>query len=245
MRILREHPWYAEANGQRLTSLALALIAVIAVLDALLIPDLGLGFLYFIPIFVAAAFMSHWWQILVISGICSAFAEGFSSFEAGPDRIARVALGFLSYVFVAVMSRRLAVFSRAAARRLSQLEEEASLHHKAEEQLEMLINSSPAAIVAMSPEGNITLSNKAAHELFGVEPGGLTGLPIKSFLPTLEGLGSAESNSIIRCSGRRANGDDFPAFIALSRFKSAVNSTVAVIIVDAGKTEPAEKVVGG
>ncbi len=245
MRILREHPWYADANAPRLTSLALVLIAVIAVLDAVLIPDLGFAFLYFIPIFVAAAFMSHWWQIFIISAICSAFAEGFSSFEAGPDRIVRVALAFLSYIFVAVMSRKLAVFSRAASRQLSQFAEEASLHHQAEEQLEMLINSSPAAIVTMSPEGKITLSNKAAHELFGVEPGGLTGLPIKNFLPTFEGM-SADSPSVIQCPGRRASGDAFPALVALSRFTSPVNSTIAAIIVDAGKIpSPVEKVVGG
>jgi len=243
MQLLREHPWYADRNAQRLTSLALLTIAVIAALDAVVVQDVGLGLLYFIPVFVAAAFMSRWWQIVLVSAICAAFVDAFSGFEEGPARVAHVLLAFFSYAFVGFVSRRLAVFSRAAARRLNQLEEEVSSRHQAEERLEMLINSSPAAIVAASPEGNIVFSNKAAHELFGVEPGGLTGQPIATFLPLLDRIGSTALPATVQCSGLRANGDDFPALVLLATFTSTVSPTIAAIVVDARKVpSQAEKV---
>jgi two-component system, LuxR family, sensor kinase FixL len=243
MQMLHEHPWYADGNAQRLTSFAFVLIAVIAAIDSVLIPDVGLGFLYFIPLCVAAAFMSRW-QILIVATICTIFSEAFSSFPAGPDRIPRVFFGFLSYTFVAVMIREMAVFSRAASRRLNEIEQEVSLRHRAEEQLEMLINSSPAGIVAVSADGKIVVSNEAAHQMFAVAPGGLTGQPIATFLPMLDHMEVTQPRATIQCRCLRSNGESFAAFVAVSTFTSAAGLTTAAIFVDGAKAPPSIDEVG-
>jgi PAS domain S-box-containing protein len=229
MQMLREHPWYADGNAQRLTSFAFVLIAVIAAVDSVLILDVGFGFLYFIPLCVAAAFLSRW-QILIVAAICTAFTEGFASFQDGPERIPRVVSAFLAYTFVAFVMRKVTVFSRVASRRLNELEQEVSLWHRAEEQLEMLINSSSAGIVTISPDGIIMVSNEAVHQLFGVAPGGLSGQPLGTFLPSLAQMRNMDSRATVTCRAIRADGTTFMAVVALSKFTSATGSATAAII---------------
>jgi PAS domain S-box-containing protein len=231
MQMLREHPWYADGNSQRLTSLAFVLIAVIAAVDSVLILDVGLGFLYFIPLCVAAAFLSRW-QVLILATICTAFTEAFSSFPAGPERIPRIVFSFLGYTLVALVIRELAVFTRAASRRLNELEQEVSLRHRTEEQLEMLINSSSAGIMTVSPDGSIVVSNKAAHQLFGVAPGGLSGQPIGAFLPSLTEIHDIDSRATVTCQATRTDGTTFLAVVALSKFTGATGSATAAIVLE-------------
>jgi len=237
MPILRERPWYADNNAQRLTSFGLILIAVIAIFDAVLIPDLGLGFLYFIPLCIAAAFMSTW-QIAVVAAICAIFAGAFSHLESDPARVSRCLIGFVAFVFVAIVIRRITVVNRSASRHLNNLEREVSLRHRAQEQLEILINSSPASIVALSQEGQIVLANKSAHELLSVDPGGLIGQPIGIYLPRLaEVRGTDRPPSTIECRAIRANGDPVLVWVAISTFISTAGSTTAAIFIGKAKTE--------
>lgn len=236
MQMLRERPWYAAGNEQRLTLFALAVIAVIAALDSVVIPNLGFGFLYLIPLCLAAVFMSPW-QIVVVSGVCTAFVEGFSRLPAGAERIPRVIFGFLGFTFVALMIREMAAYRRTASRHLGELEQEVSLRHRAEEQLELLINSSPAAVVAVLPDGRIGLANRAAHQLLGVEPGALTAQPIATFLPELNLVQATGTGATIECRAVRASGESFVALVALSTFTSAAGSTTAAIFLDEAGTQ--------
>jgi two-component system, LuxR family, sensor kinase FixL len=234
MPILRERPWYADGNAQRLTSFGLVLIAVIAIFDSVLIPDLGLGFLYFIPLCIAAAFMSSW-QIVVVAAICAMFGGAFSHLQTDPERVSRCLISFGAFVFVAIVIRRIAVVNRSASRHLNDLEQEVSLRHRAQEQLEILINSSPAAVVALSPEGQIVLANKSAHDLLAVEPGGLIGQSIGTYLPPLAQVRGTEPPATIECRAIRANGDPLLVWVALSTFTSAAGSTTAAIFMDKAK----------
>jgi PAS domain S-box-containing protein len=234
MRLIREHPWYAEANAQPLTTLAIALIAVIAVIDWAVVTNVGLGFLYLFPLVIAAAFLSRL-QLLVLTAICTALREAFSNLPAGAQRLPRVALVFLGFTFTALLVREMVVNRRASTRYLRELEHEVSLRSKAEEQLEILINSSPAGIVTVSPDGKIVLSNQAAHQVFGVGPGGLSGQPIALFLPLLEQVHGMQARTAMECRGRRANGEAFLAHLWLSTFTSAAGLCMAAIVLDASE----------
>src|SRR3954465_1091436 len=126
MSILRKRPWYADSNAPRLTSVGLVLIAVVATLDSVIIPDLGFAFLYLIPLCIAAAFMSKW-QIVLVAAICATFAAHFSNFSTNPEQLARWFSSFIAYVFVALIIRQIAIVNRAASRHLDDLEQEISL----------------------------------------------------------------------------------------------------------------------
>jgi PAS domain S-box-containing protein len=58
----------------------------------------------------------------------------------------------------------------------------------AEQQLKVLIESSPAAILTVDSAGKILMANQAAHSLLGFEPETLPGKPIGTFLPPLASL---------------------------------------------------------
>jgi PAS domain-containing protein len=126
------------------------------------------------------------------------------------------------------------VFRRAASRRIRELEQEVAIRHAAEEHLEILLNSSPAGIVTVSPEGKIEVCNLAAHQIFRVAPGGLTGLPINSFLPHLDQVDGVKAPKAMECRGRRANGEIFRARIWTSVFPGGAGAT-AMIVVDASE----------
>lgn len=80
------------------------------------------------------------------------------------------------------------------------------------------------------------ISNEAAHQIFGVGPGALTGQPIGSFLPLLEQVQATQPSltyrTALECMGKRANGEAFLAHVWLSTYSSAAGPTTAAIILD-------------
>jgi two-component system sensor kinase FixL len=238
MQFIRESPWYAEANRERLLATAALLIVVIGVVDWATVRSLGLGFLYFFPIVLASGFLSRW-QIVVVALVCAVWREAFSYLPAGPERLPRVAFVFLAFVFVGFFVREMVIYRRAALQHLQELEREVGLRQRAEQQLDVLINSSPAGIVTVSPEGKIVISNEAAHQIFGVPPGALPGQPVGSFLPLLAQVQGTQApfdyRTALECRGRRANGEAFLAHVWLSTFASATGPAMAAIVLDASE----------
>lgn len=228
MKLLREHPWYSEANAQRLVSLCFCTIALIGVLNAVLLLFAGIDFLYLIPLVIVAPFLSRW-QLLVITLICTTFAEGFSHLPGGPERILRVAFIFVAYGFVAFLVRALVIYRRAASRELKQMNMELSEFHDAEQRLQSMINSSVLGMITISPEGRIVACNRAAHEIFSVEVGGLLGKSASSFLPFGQTALLAKSGPL---EGKltRADGRSFYARVWTSRFSSDGIDVTGVIV---------------
>src|SRR5574340_900859 len=113
MRLIRESPWYAEANRERLLAAAAILAVAIALVDWATVLSLGLGFLYFFPIVLAAAFLNRW-QIVVVALICAVWREAFSNLSAGPERLPRMAFVFLAFLFVGFFVREMVIYRRAA-----------------------------------------------------------------------------------------------------------------------------------
>jgi PAS domain-containing protein len=196
MRLMKEHPWYSEGNEQRLIFLCFAAIALIASANAVLLLDIGLAFLYLIPLTIAAAFFSRW-QLLVISLICTLFAEGLSHEPIDAARIPRAIVIFASYVFVGLVVRSLVVNRRAATRRLGEIEQELSRQHDAEVQSQLFLNSAPIGILAVASDGKILTCNRAAHEILGVGMGGLVGKSIDTFLPAIADVSRSQLQQFV------------------------------------------------
>ena len=214
MRLIKEHPWYSEANEQRLVLACFFAIAAIAAVNAVLLLDVGLAFLYLVPLTVVAAFFSRW-QLLAISLICTLFAEGLSHESLEVERIPRAIVIFATYVFVGFMVRRLVVNRRSAARKVGELEEEVSRQHSVDLHSQLILNSAPAGIVTVSSDGEILTCNRAAHEILGVGQGGLLGKPIKTFLS-----GWADTDTQFRqgeCRVTKANGNRSELQILISQ----------------------------
>src|SRR6204780_4403689 len=119
------------------------LIAVIAFADWRADKEVTLGFLYLFPMLMVGSVLKRW-QIVMAAVLCTLLAEVFDSFDwlpsAGIPRDILIFAAFLGmglFVYEVVRSRQ------AALRHLQQIEAESEARRAAEEQLKVLVDSSP------------------------------------------------------------------------------------------------------
>ena len=154
--------------GKRRTSLLIAglMIGIIAVIDAHITAEIPLGFLYLVPMAVVGAALTRW-EIAVVAGICAWLAESFDAFSWGPNTGLPRDLLYLSAFFCMGLFMHEVTRSRKLSfRHMQEIETEMTARRDAEEQLKVLVDSSPAAIITTSSDGRVLLANDAADRLF-------------------------------------------------------------------------------
>ncbi len=213
------------------------LIALIAFTDWRAEKDVTLGFLYLFPMLMVGSVLNRW-QIGLTAALCTFLAEIFDSFEwhpsAGIPRDILIFAAFLGmglFVYEAVRSRQ------SALTHLKQIESESEARRAAEEQLKVLVDSSPVAIFTADSEGRILQANGAAHRLFALSPGTLSGRSIRQYLPSLINVPAPEPNgpsfrTVMQCRGQRHDGEAFLADIWFSTYRTSVGSRLAAMVVD-------------
>src|ERR1700722_813094 len=161
------------------------LAALIAIADWRIDAEIPLGFLYLLPMLLVGRVLNRW-QICLSAVVCTGLSAAFNSLKWTPavgsprDILTFSAFcGLGLFVYGVVRSRR------AASEHLRQIETEIAARKDAEEQLKVLIESSPAAIFTTDAEGHFLLANEAAQKLFAVAAGGLAGTSIHRYLPSL------------------------------------------------------------
>ncbi len=218
---------------------AAALVALIALLDWRVDLNVSFGFLYLFPILLAAPVLSRW-QILLSAFVCTLLSDYFDPFPFALTALPQDILVFCALSGTGLFSYEIGRSRRREAENFRRVELEVQARREAEEQLEFLIDSSPAAILTTTAEGSILLANGAAHRLFGVLPPGLLGTNIIRYLPALGCVPSAEHTvqtfrTEMQCRGERANGDVFLANVFFSTYKTAAGPRLAALVVDASE----------
>src|SRR5262249_26375321 len=137
-------------------------------------------------------------------------------------------------VYELVRSRQIAL------QHLEEIENESKARREAEEQLEVLVQSSPAAIFTMDSGGRVLLANDAAHRLLALEPGTLAGRSIRDFLPALMNVPAPDNNrpsfrTAMQCRGRTNDGEAFLADIWFSTYRTAAGPRLAAMVVDSSE----------
>jgi two-component system sensor kinase FixL len=212
---------------------AFAMIALIAVADWRIEGNVPLGFLYLFPMLLVGSVLSRW-QIGTVAVLCTFLAESFDSFEWLPQSgIPRDIL-----VFAAFFGMGLFVYETVRNRQLEQkhmreIESESEARRDAEEQLAVLVESSPAAIFTADSNGIVLLANAAAHRLLGLTPSVLPGKSISDFLPSMVTIPQRESfRTVMQCRGRRQNGDAFLADVWFSTYRTSAGYRLAAMVLD-------------
>jgi two-component system sensor kinase FixL len=218
---------------------AAVLVALIALLDWRVDLNVSFGFLYLFPILLAAPVLSRW-QILLTALGCTLLSDLLDPFPFALAALPQDILVYAALAGTGLFSYEIARSRRREAENLRRVELEAQARRQAEEQLEFLIDSSPAAIVTTNAEGSILLANGAAHRLFGVEPPGLLGTNVSRYLPALGWVPSAERTAQtfrteMQCRGVRAGGVVFLANVFFSTYKTAAGPRLAALVVDASE----------
>src|SRR5580704_15727738 len=173
--------------GKRGTSLLIAalMIGLIAVIDSHTTAEIPLGFLYLAPMLVVGASLTRW-EIAAVASICAWLAEAYDAFRWGPNTgLPRDLLYFAAFFSMGLFMHEVTRSRKLSARHMREIETEMTARRDAEEQLKVLVDSSPAAIITTSSNGCVLLANDAADRLFGLERGKLPGRPIREFLPSL------------------------------------------------------------
>ena len=224
---------YAPNNRFRSLLFASILIFLIAVVDWATKPYVSLGLLYLFPIMLAGGFLPRL-EIFGLSLFCAVLHEVFSSFPSpDPVRTAMVTIAFTGtgfFISELVRNRHL------MASHLQEMEEQVRFRRDAEDQLEMLIQTSPAAIITMDSSGTILRANEAARQLFVPDDVSLAGNSVGSYLPDLYAALRNYDSKILRtamqCKGQRQNGEAFLAAAWFSTYKTSTGSRLAAIVVD-------------
>jgi two-component system, LuxR family, sensor kinase FixL len=217
--------------------ICLATIGVVAVLDWWASVEIPLGFLYLFPMLIAGSALSRW-GIAGLATVCTFLAEAFDEFPWGAGAgLPRDILYFAAFsctgLFVHEVMRR----RELSVRYMREIETEMTARREAEEQLKILVDSSPAAIFTTDSDGCVLLANDAAHRLFGVPAGTLPGQPVSTYLPSLVNVPAPDYNhqafrTAMQCQGSRADGEVFQADVWFSTYLTSAGPRLAAMVLD-------------
>jgi two-component system, LuxR family, sensor kinase FixL len=225
---------YSRKNRPLFLTAATLVIFVIAMADWLTKPYISIGFLYLFPIMLIAGFLARW-QIVAIALVCAVLQELFSELPSG-EAITRLLMASAGFVGTGLFVSEIFRSRQMALGHLTEVETHTKLRREAEEQLRILVDSSPAAIMTIDGSGNILLANEAARNLFISEDAVLVGRSIKEFVPALQSAiqttRPTQFRTELRCRGRRTNGEAFMAAVWFSTYTTIQGTRLAAIIVD-------------
>jgi two-component system sensor kinase FixL len=229
---------YAEAHRLGVCGIAGLLIALIGWADWRL-PNISIGYLYLLPVLLSAAALNGV-QILVMAGICGFLREAFDPLEWAPGAMGRLVVATAGFAMTGFFVGQLNQRRRLLAEHLTELEKQILLRQEAEQQLRILIETSPLAILTLDASGCVALANESARDLLGFEDDQLQGANMQPYLPILERLLHSQHSGVnmrtnVECKGQRRNGDVFLAHVWLSTYRSSGGPGLAAVVWDASE----------
>jgi len=225
---------YSKENRNRFLVVAAILIVVIAVVDWQTKPFISIGFLYLFPILLIAGFLPRW-QIILVALVCAVLQELFSELPSS-EAIYRLLMASTGFVGTGLFVSEIIRKRQMALDHLAEVEKQVELRREIEDQLRVLVESSPVAIVTVDSAGAILLANEASQSLFAPDSASVVGQSIGEFLPALQVAvqtqRSQQFRTELRCRAKRKNGEPFLAAVWFSTYATAQGRRLAAIIVD-------------
>ena len=225
---------FAPANRTTLLTIAGLLVAAIAVTDWMTKPYISLGFLYLFPIIIVGGFLSRS-QTIGVALVCAVLQEAFSNLPES-EAIFRLVLSSAGFSGTGLFVSELLRNRRIVLQHMEELESEIKRRRDAEDQLQVLVESSPAAIVTIDSDGKILLANQAAQQLFAPGLSSLKGQTISSYLPSLQTVVQTQPTRAFRtalqCKGQRSTGEVFLAGVWFSTYNTISGPRLAAVVVD-------------
>jgi PAS domain S-box-containing protein len=231
-------------GGRRVVLIrALALVGLIALADWRIdidVPfgvDVPLGFLYLFPMLLVGSALSRW-QIAAAAAMCTFLTEEFDTFKWSPlSGMPRDILYFAAFFCMGLFVYEVGRSRRLAEAHVEEIEKESEARREAEEQLKVLVDSSPLAVFATNADGIVLMANEAASRLFGLKAGTLTGRSIRTYLPALLNVPPRKERgqsfrTVMQCRGRREDGEVFLADIWFSTYQTTAGSRLAAMVMD-------------
>jgi two-component system, LuxR family, sensor kinase FixL len=225
----------AKRGHARLRGGGVAAVAALAVVDWAVKGNVGLGFLYLIPI-AACAFAMSRIEIAALSAVCALLRESFSPFAWQPGWPIRLEAVGGAFAVVGLLVYEIEAGWRAAEGFAKRLARESDLRREAEEQMRMVLQTSPLAILAVAESHLILMANESARLLFdSAEP--LGGKDLRDYLPHVQGLFDPTawdgSRTMMETGGLRGGGLPFVAQVWCAAVKQGQNRQFTLAVWDA------------
>jgi two-component system sensor kinase FixL len=225
---------FVPGNRRLLLAVAGLLITLIAVTDWLTKPYISLGFLYLFPIIIVGGILSRT-PTIAVALVCAVLQEAFSNLPEN-EAIFRLVLSSMGFTGTGLFIAELLNNRRIVLEHVEELESEVKLRRDAEDQLQVLVESSPAAIITIDGNGKILLANQAAQQLLAPGASPLKGQLINSYLPSLQTVLQTQQSRAFRttlqCRGQRSTGEVFLAGVWFSTYNTVSGPRLAAVIVD-------------
>lgn len=229
-------------RGSRTSALiwGAALIVSIALVDWRVVADLPLGFLYLLPMLILGRVLKPP-QIIFVAGLCTLLTEEFDQFSWSlrtglPRDVLYFAAFFAIGMFVHEMNRNRQII----VSQLREIERQSEARLEAEQQLNALIKSSPAAIITADSYGCVLMANEAAHRMLDLQEPTLLGRSIQRYFPSLSNISGREIQqhlfrTVMQSRGHRESGEAFLADICFSTYPTHSGPRFAAMILDASE----------
>lgn len=220
--------------------LTCVLIATIAFCDWRVVNELPLGFLYLLPMLMIGRFFSPG-QIASVAAVCTFLTEIFDAFAWNATTgLPRDVLYFAAFFCVGLFVHEVNRNRRIIIEHLHEIERQRDARREAEEQLIVLIESSPAAIITADADGNVLMANAAAHRMLALEPASLPGRSIHRYFPSLSKVSRYDASqqlfrTVMQSHGEREDGEAFLADICFSTYRTDTGTRLAAMILDASE----------
>jgi len=202
--------------------------------------NISLAALYILPMMLGAVVLRPV-EVAVFALFCAYLRSWFDVPGPPADLALRFVFAALAYFLSGLFVTALLRNHQQAMQHLEQIQMEQTLRHEAEEQLRVLAESSPAAILTTDGAGTVLGANAAANRLFMIPTGkALSGRLIGDYLPLLaetlrHDKGSVGLRTATKCQGYRDNGEIFLAQMWFSRYLTPEGRRLAVIVVDSSE----------
>src|SRR5580658_5608090 len=225
------------------------IIALVAPVDWEVIGWVGLGFLYLLPMLMVGGVMGRR-AIFSVALLCTLLAEIFSDLPwTVPTGVSRDVLYFAAFAGAGLFIREVNISRQIAAEHLKVIERERDARRDAEEQLKILVESSPVAIFTADVDGVVLMANEAAHRMLCVPNGELAGKPIRRYLPALTNISLHDQSlqllrAVMQARGQRSDGEAFLADICFSTYQTNAGTRLAAMVLDSSEDLRAHEVSG-
>jgi two-component system sensor kinase FixL len=216
------------------------LVALVAVVDWSVGNTVSLGVLYILPMMLGALVLRPG-DTAVLAVLCAFLRFCFDVPSSHTEAWLRFLFASLSYFASGLFVTALVRNREMMVANLARVEREQALRREAEEQIRVLVESSPAAILTLDHRGVVLAANQAAGDLFAIPQGQtVQGRVIASYLPLLSdalGIGgvSGQFRTSAQCYGRREDGEIFLAQTWFSTYLGSDGKHLAAIVVDSSE----------
>jgi len=224
----------ADGRGQILL-IASGLVLVLVLLEWYFDFDFSLGILYIFPVMIAASILTRW-QIVIAAAFCAYTRGLFTADETHLEHLLRFCMATIAYTGCGLWIYQIADSRRVVLKHYSRLRYEQNMRRHAQEQLRLLAESSPAAILTMDGNGTIVAANRAAGTMLQVEEA-LPGQEIRKFMPLFHealklpsGIGNISTSA--SAWARRKDGTLVPTTTWFSIYEEGNKRYLAAIVVD-------------